>query len=113
MACNSCETAFQSAQGAVVSIVKSGTTALLYVNNPGRNLLHLRRILLCYTSGGGHGMMYLRPPGSSIAWSGPEYLEPGVTYLYYSFTPPAGATVQAQAEYVEISGRSRSCAEQF
>ena len=109
MPCNPCETSFQSACTVVVSIVKSGTTALVYVQNQGRNIVHLRRILLCY----GSGTLYLRPPPGGIAWSGPEYLEPGMTNLYYSFTPPAGSTVQAQAEYVEITGRSRSCAEQF
>lgn len=110
MPCNPCETSFQSATSVVVSIVKSGANALVYVQNQGRNIVHLRRILLCYGSG---GTLYLRPPPSSIAWSGPEYLEPGITSLYYNFTPPAGSTVQAQAEYLEITGRSRSCTEQF
>ncbi|HEX6372558.1 MAG TPA: hypothetical protein VF006_26795 [Longimicrobium sp.] len=110
MACNTCETSFKAATSVVVSIVKSGTTALLYVQNQGRNIVHLRRILLCTTSG---STFYLRPPPSGISWSGPEYLEPGMMSLYYSFTPPAGSAVQAQAEYIEIDGRSRSCAEQF
>lgn len=110
MPCNPCETNFQSASSVVVSIVKSGTTALLYVQNQGRNIVHLRRILLCYGAG---GTLYLRPPPAGISWSGPEYLEPGSTSLYYSFTPPAGSAVQAQAEYVELTGRSRSCSEQF
>lgn len=109
MACSSCENGFNTTQSVVVSIVKSGTTALLYVQNQGRNIVHLRRILLCY----GNGTTYLRPPPSPVSWSGPEYLEPFTTSLYYSFTPPAGSVVQAQAEYVEISSRSRSCAEQF
>jgi hypothetical protein len=109
MACNSCENQFNSASSLVVSIVKSGTTALVYVQNQGRNIAHLRRILLCY----GGGTLYLRPPPAGISWSGPEYLEPGSTNLYYSFTPPAGSLVQAQAEYVEITSRARSCSEQF
>jgi hypothetical protein len=109
MACTSCQTTFQSAQPVVVSIVKSGSNALVYVQNQGRSIAHLRRIIVCY----GSGVLYLRPPPSAITWSGPEYLEPGTTSLYYNFTPPAGSTVEAQAEYVEISGRSRSCTEQF
>ena len=112
MACTSCENIFQSAQSVVVSIVKSGANALVYVQNQGRNIVHLRRILLCYTTpAGGTGTLYLRPPPSAISWSGAEYLEPGITQLYYSFTPPAGSTVQAQAEYVELEARSRSCTE--
>ena len=110
MACNSCETSFRTATSVVVNIVKSGANALVYVQNQGRNIVHLRRILLCSTSG---TTLYLRPPPSSIAWSGPEYLEPGTTALYYSWTPPAGSQVQAQAEYIEIDGRSRSCSEAF
>ena len=112
MACNSCETTFQSAQSIVVSVVKSGANALLYVQNQGRNIVHLRRILLCYDAPGGvRGVLYLRPPPDSIPWIYPTaFLEPGITALYYSLTPPAGSTVQAQAEYVEIEARSRSCA---
>ena len=110
MACNSCETSFKSATSVVVFIVKSGTTAFLYVNNQGRNIVHLRRIIVCSSSG---STFYLRPAPSGITWSGPEYLEPGITSLYYNWTPTAGSDVQAQAEYTEIDGRSRSCSEQF
>jgi hypothetical protein len=114
MACNSCETGFQSAQSVVVRIQKSGANALVYVQNQGRNIVAIRRILLCYTSGSGSGTLYLRPPPDQIAWTYPSaFLEPGMTALYYNFTPPAGAVVQAQAEYVELEARSRSCDEQF
>ncbi len=108
MACNSCETSFQSAQTLVVSITKSGTSALLYVGNQGRNIVLIRRILLCSTSG---TTLYLRPPPDGISWVYPStYLEPGITALYYNWSGlPAGAIVQAQAEYVELEGRSRSC----
>ena len=61
MACNSCETGFQAYQSVVVSIVKSGSNALLYVNNQGRNIVLIRRILLCYQlPTGGSGTLYLR-----------------------------------------------------
>ena len=113
MACNPCETSLRSATSVVVSIVKSGANALVYVQNQGRNIVHLRRILLCYsTPTGGMGTLYLRPPPDSITWSYPTaYLEPGILALFYSFTPPAGSVVTAQAEYIEIEGRSRSCSE--
>jgi len=107
MGCNSCETGFQGAQSIVVSIVKSGTNALLYVQNQGRNIVQLRRILLCASS----STLYLRPPPDPISWSYPSaFLEPGITALFYTWSSvPAGNIVQAQAEYVEIEGRSRSC----
>ena len=110
MACNTCETSFKSMTSVAVSITKSGTTAILYVTNQGRNIIHLRRIVVCSSSG---STFYLRPAPSGITWSGPEYLEPGTTASYYSWTPTAGSEVQAQAEYIEIDGRSRSCSEQF
>lgn len=112
MTCNSCETGFQGAQTIVVSVVKSGTNALLYVQNQGRNIVLLRRILLCrISSGGGTSTLYLRPPPDLISWSYPSaFLEPGLTALFYTLgSVPTGNIVQAQAEYVEIEGRSRSC----
>lgn len=113
MACNACETNFKSWQSVVVSITKSGATASVYVQNQGRNIVHIRRIVLCAaTAAGGSSTWYLRPEGG-IVFTGPEYLESGATQLYYTLTPPGGSVLQAQAEYVEIDGRSRSCSEQF
>ncbi|HXU46021.1 MAG TPA: hypothetical protein VN783_10885 [Thermoanaerobaculia bacterium] len=115
MACNGCETSFQEAQTIVVSIVKSGTNALLYVQNQGRNVVLLRRILLCLTAGSGSAVLFLRPAPDPISWSYPSaYLEPGITALFYSLNGiSAGKIVMAQAEYVEIEGRSRSCPTSF
>jgi hypothetical protein len=116
MACNSCETSFQGSQTLVVSIVKSGTNALLYVQNQGRNIVQIRRILLCSTSpGGGSSILFLRPPPDQITWTYPSaFIEPGLTALYYSWNNiPAGRIVQAQAEYIELEGRSRSCPTNF
>ena len=42
MACNNCETNFQAYQSIVVSIQKSGSNALLYLQNQGRNI-----VLIC------------------------------------------------------------------
>ena len=110
MTCNSCENNFQNASSVVVSIVQSGSNALVYVQNHGRNIVMLRRILLCYTTAGGWGMLYLRPPGSAITWTYPsEFLESGITALFYSISQSNRETIQAQAEYVELEGRSRSC----
>jgi hypothetical protein len=52
-ACNSCESNFLSYQSIVVSIVQSGANRLLYLQNQGRNIVLIRRILLCYTTPGG------------------------------------------------------------
>ncbi|MFL5385266.1 MAG: hypothetical protein ACJ8GN_22335 [Longimicrobiaceae bacterium] len=112
MACNSCETTFQSNQSVVVSISRSGTSGTLFVQNQGRNIVLIRRILFCYTTTtGGSGVLYLRPPPDGIAWSYPSmFLEPGIMANYYSLNISNVQTYQAQAEYIEIEGRSRSCA---
>ena len=111
MACNSCESNFQSYQSIVVSIVQSGANRLLYLQNQGRSIVLIRRILLCYTTpGGGWGMLYLRPAPDAITWTYPStYLETGITALYYTLNAANINITQAQAEYIEIEGRSRSC----
>src|SRR5260370_15356361 len=114
MACNNCETGRQGAQSIVVTVQKSGTTALLYIHNQGRNIVEIRRILLCYTSGGGTGVLYLRPGGNIPTVYPTPFIEPGLTALYYQLPGMSpGTTVQAQAEYAEVDGRSRSCATNF
>jgi hypothetical protein len=111
MACNNCETNFQGSQSVVVSVQKSGSSALLYVQNQGRNAILIRRILLCYQSGNSTSTYYLRAAPQSITWLYPlSNLEQGITALFYQLNNlPAGAIVQAQAEYTEFDGRSRSC----
>ena len=115
MPCNSCENNFQGYQSIVVSIQKSGSNALLYVQNQGRNIVMIRRILLCYTTTtGAWGMLYLRPPNDPISWTYPSaFLETGMTALYYTLSVSNVKIVQAQAEYIEIEGRSRSCPTNF
>jgi hypothetical protein len=115
MACNGCETNFQGSQTLVVNVAKSGSSAVLSVRNQGRNIVLIRRILLCLTNaGGGYITWYLRPPPDPISWipftNIATYLEPGSGGTYYILENlPARSIVQAQAEYVEIEGRSRSC----
>lgn len=113
MACNSCETNFQDSQSIVVSIQKSGTSALLFVQNQGRNAVLIRRILLCMATSNSTSTWYLRAAPQGVTWSYRlTYLEQGITAQFYQLNNvPAGAIVQAQAEYVEIDGRSRSCAQ--
>jgi hypothetical protein len=115
VACNVCEGHFQGYQSVIVSIQKSGSTALVYVQNQGRNIIMMRRILLCYTtSTGATGILYLRPPTDPISWIYPSaFLETGIMALYYQLSVSNVQIVEAQAEYIEIEGRSRSCVTTF
>jgi hypothetical protein len=112
MACNNCENEFTGYQSVVVSLQRDGSNAYLYVENQGRNIVMIRRILLCYTTANGWGVLYLRPPPDPITWIYPTaFLETGITALYYQLSAAGARIVQAQAEYIEIDGRSRSCAQ--
>ena len=100
MACNGCESRFQGYQSVVVSIEKSGSTARLIVENQGRNIVMIRRILLCYTVPAGTGVLYLRPPPDPISWNPhTAFLEQGTGGLFYTLSVPSDVKiVQAQAE---------------
>jgi hypothetical protein len=112
MACNWVENIFNENESLVVTIDVGGTSATLRLQNTGRNILDIRRILLGYVlPGGAGGVLYLRPPGLPITWSHPrQTLEQGTGFPYYTLTGlPAGTIVQAQAEYTEVQARARSC----
>jgi len=112
MTCNSCEISFQGSQTILLSVVTSGANVLLYVQNQGRNIVQFRRVLLCSAlPGGGSWILFLRPSPDQISWIYPSaFIEPGLTALLYVLSgASAGSIVQAQAEYMEIDGRSRSC----
>ena len=111
MACNNCENNFQNEMSLLLTITKSGSSAQLFVKNQGKNAVEIRRILLCYTTGNSTSTYYLRAAPQSITWLYPlTYLEQGIQWMFYQLNNlPAGAVVQAQAEYIEFDGRSRSC----
>jgi hypothetical protein len=115
MACTTCENiAFTPASPLAVTIEITGTTARLYIRNQGRNAVEIRRILLCTANPDGFvRILFLRAAPEGITWIYPlAYLEQGINALFYEWNDlPSGATVQAQAEYVEFSGRSKSCAQ--
>ncbi len=114
MSCNVCENGFESYQSLVPSI-ETDDGVYLWLTNQGTNILQVTRILLCYfyPDDGGSGVMYLRPPGEGgIDWLYPSAtLEQGLAANFYQIDGfPDGTTFQAQAEYVEVQDRARSCA---
>lgn len=112
MACSFPQEIFNENLNLDVSINVSGTTATLTLQNAGRNILQLTRILLGVTyPAGSAAVWYLRPPGQPITWSYPSAtLEQGIGATFFILTGlPSGAVVEAQAEYIEVQDRSRSC----
>jgi hypothetical protein len=112
MACNACEASFQAGMPIAITINTSGPNALLYVSNQGLNIALIRQIVVCYEEpNGDSGFLVLRAPPEAISWIYPStYLDANFSALYYEFTKlPAGTLLQAQADYIEITGRSRSC----
>lgn len=113
MACNPCEKSFQGLQSLVVTVPKVGADIKLVLYNEGRNIVLIRRIVLCTSfPGGASNTVFLRPAPAQVSWTfSSSYLEPGMNGTFFTLTNvPATATVQAQAEYTELEGRSRSCA---
>ncbi len=112
MACNFPQQIFNENLNLKVSVNVSGTTATLSLQNAGQNILQITRILLGVTyPGGGGTVWYLRPPGMPISWSySSATLEQGLNATFYTLAGlPSGAIVEAQAEYIEVADRSRSC----
>jgi hypothetical protein len=113
MACSWPQGIFNENLSLQVSVNVSGATATLWLENQGFNVLQLTRILLgvTYPGGGGAAVLFLRPPGQPITWSYPSAtLEQGIGATFYTLAGlPPGAVVEAQAEYLEVQDRSRSC----
>ena len=108
MACDYCGNTFNSYQPLLITLQRSGGDVLLYTANQSRSIISISRILLClrYASGG-TTILYLRPD-FPIQTLGRREVEQGMTVLQYQATSSANST-QAEAEYVEIAGRSVSC----
>lgn len=107
MACDFCTNTFNANQPLLVTIQRLGGNVLLYAANQSRNIIAISRILLCLRSQSSTALFYLRPnfPFQSI---GSGVLEQGTSALVYQISSPAHSG-QAQAEYVEVDGRSVSC----
>jgi hypothetical protein len=112
MTCNFPQQIFSQNLNLEVSVNVTGGNATLWLQNAGENILQLTRILLGVTYPDGSAeVLYLRPPGLPISWAYPlATLEQGIGAAFYSLPGlPPGAIVEAQAEYVEVQDRSRSC----
>ena len=88
-------------------VQKSGDDVLMYAQNQGKNIISIYRALLCIEwDGGGTTVIYIREGGFFDFYiSG--VVEQGSTYLTYRWENiPTAIKGQAEAEYIEYSGRA-------
>jgi len=105
--CTGCEESFSGTWPLEISLIRSGSDVLVYARNGGKNIVFIKRLLLCREwSAGGRTINYLRE-GDFIV--GGERVEPGLLQLKYRASATNAVSASAQAEYIEITGRSRSC----
>ena len=105
--CTPCEESLTYHSPLTIYLLKSGSNVLVYARNNGRNIVVIKRLLLCREwSGGGRTINYLRESDFIV---GGERVEQGSTQLKYSASAAGAVSARAQAEYIEITGRSLSC----
>jgi hypothetical protein len=107
MSCDSCADAFDNYQPLLITVQESGGNLLLYSQNQSRNIISISRMLLCLRYPSYTTILYLRPDSSYASLTARE-VEQGTTLLQFQISASPNS-VQAEAEYVEISGRSVSC----
>lgn len=105
--CTPCEESLSYSSPLTIYLVKSGGNILVYARNNGRNIVVIKRLLLCREwSSGGRTINYLREPDFIV---GGERVEQGLTQLKYRASATGAVSARAYAEYIEITGRSLSC----
>jgi hypothetical protein len=82
----------------------SGSNVLVYAANQSRSIIHVKRIILCGKWTTHELWLYLRRPNFVVS----DQIEQGLTYLMYTVSWPAVLKVQAEAEYIEFTGRAIS-----
>jgi hypothetical protein len=107
MSCDFCGDTFNNYQPLLITIQKSGGDVLLYTGNQSRNIISISRMLLCLRYSWGATVLYLRPDFHVNTLTARE-VEQGTTLLQFRVTASPDSA-QAEAEYVEIGGRSVSC----
>jgi hypothetical protein len=106
-ACSPCMESLSDYSPLVIYLVESGGNILVYAQNKGKNIVVIKRLLLCREwSSGWQTINYLREADFIV---GGEAIEQGLTQLKYSASGTGAVSARAYAEYIEITGRSVSC----
>ena len=104
--CTPCEESLYSSSPLTISLMEFGGDILVYARNNGRNIVLIKRLVLCRKWPGGQTINYLREPDFIV---GGERVEQGLLQLKYRASGTGVVSARAKAEYIEITGRSLSC----
>ncbi len=101
--CEKCQGAFSGyvPSGQLeLTISRSGNEVRVWAQNKSKSIIYLKRFLICRVYSGWWSVGYYRPE---------LYIEQGVGSLIHNESIGAGElSVQAEAEYIELTGRSVS-----
>ncbi len=111
--CTYCEESFKGYAPLVLRIYKSGGDILVYAQNNTRNIILIKRLILCINYEYHSTLIYVREGGFYDFYIGGERLEQGTTQLKFKISAPTSISARAEAEYIEITSRSVSCVSKF
>lgn len=87
-----------------LTIAKIGDNLYIYATNQSRNIIKIKRIILGCNFSYGQGFLYLRKNNFVVS----DQIEQNTTYLMYICTWQNILRAEAEAEYIEFTGRSVS-----
>lgn len=111
--CTVCEQMFKSYAPLVLTVKKSGDEILVYAKNNSPNILLIKRLVLCLEYPQDLYVIYIRQGGYFDLLTGGERLNQSLSQLKFRISVPTPQKAQAQAEYIEVTGRSISCVYEF
>lgn len=110
--CTTCETSFKDGRPLEMEVSDSASDLLIYATNTGKNIILIRRIIVCRNwPSGGRTLTYHRDTSSGTFGFqiGGARIEPGTSQLKVRISKGSAISAQAQAEYYEVPCRETSC----
>ena len=109
--CTVCETSFKNGHPLRLTMNEFGGDLLIYAQNRGRNIVFVRRIIVCRRSSSGwQSLIFFRDEGTSQTFVvGGGRIEPGSTQLKVRVSKGGATEAMAQAEYYEVPCRALTC----
>jgi len=107
------EQVFKSYAPLILTVEKSGDEIRVYAKNNGPNIILIKRLILCIEYAQENQTLYIRQGGPLDLLAGGERLEQGATHLKFKISAPDAQRAQAEAEYIDVTGRSMSSVSDF